>query len=61
MGNIWDKSGKLIGSTHKSGNATNVYDNHNQPLGTVTKTGTYQKSGNKVSSTKDAGLLFGRK
>src|SRR5438874_2455517 len=48
MPKIWDKAGKLIGSIKKSGSAQNTYDEHNQPLGAVTKTGTYDATKTKI-------------
>jgi hypothetical protein len=60
MPNIWDKEGKLIGSVKNVGSGDlNTYDEHGQPLGKVRKQGTYEKNGQKISTTRDAGLTFG--
>lgn len=59
--NIWNASGKLLGSIKKSGQVVNVYDQNNQPAGKVRDTGTYSEVGCKLSSSKVAGLLFTRK
>ena len=62
MANIWDRFGRLIGSVEKSGkDDANTYDSKGQPLGKVTKTGTYEVRGNKISSERDPGLTFGKK
>jgi YD repeat-containing protein len=62
MTNIWDRFGRLIGSVQETGNSgQNTYDEHGQPLGSVRETGTYDKGGRKVSTTRDAGLTFGKK
>jgi YD repeat-containing protein len=58
MANIWDRSGRLIGSVNKLGKDVNTYDDKGQPLGKVRQSGTYENRGNKISSTRDAGLTF---
>src|SRR5271163_653746 len=56
MANIWDRFGRLIGSVERSGNGdADTYDEKGQPLGRVTKLGTYEIRGNKISSERDPG------
>jgi hypothetical protein len=56
---IWDTFGQLIGTVRKfeSGDQ-NSYDQNGQRSGAVRKTGTFDKSGRKISSARDAGLTF---
>jgi len=62
MANIWDSKGRKIGEVKDLGNGDqNTYDHNGQPLGKVRKQGTYDKAGQKISSTKDAGLTFGKR
>jgi hypothetical protein len=56
--NIWGSNGKKLGETRESGNTTRVYDRNGQPSGSVKPTGTYNQSGTKITSTRDAGLLI---
>jgi hypothetical protein len=61
MATIWDSKGRKIGDVKDLGNGDqNIYDHTGQPLGKVRKQGTYDKDGQKISSTRDAGLTFGR-
>lgn len=61
MPNIWDNKGRKIGEVKDLGTRDqNTYDEHGQPLGKVRKQGTYEKNSQKISSTQDAGLTFGR-
>jgi hypothetical protein len=56
---IWDRFGRLIGTTKSLPNGDhNTYDEHGQPLGKVQKLGTFDKNGQKTSSTRDAVLTF---
>jgi YD repeat-containing protein len=56
---IWDAFGRLIGTVKKLENGDqNTYDNQGQRVGSVRKTGTFDKSGRKISSTTDAGLTL---
>ncbi len=58
---IWDSFGRLIGSVKKFDNGDqNSYDQNGQRLGSVRRTGTFDKNGRKISSTQDAGLTFGK-
>ncbi len=58
---VWDRFGRLIGTVKNVGDGDlNTYDREGQPLGKVRKLGTFNKNGRKISSTRDAGLTFGR-
>lgn len=58
MANVWDNSGRLIGSTRTDRDgSTKVYGSSGQPVGSVNKTGTWGNT-SRVSGTKDAGLLW---
>jgi hypothetical protein len=62
MAIIWDSKGRKIGEVKDLGNGDqNTYDHNGQPLGKVRKLGTYGKEGRKISSTRDAGLTFGKR
>ena len=62
MANIWDSKGRKIDEVKDLGNGDqNTYDHNSQPQGKVRKQGTYDKNGQKISTTRDAGLTFGRR
>jgi hypothetical protein len=62
MANVWDRFGRLIGSVNWSDKGdANTYDDKGQPLGKVRTNGTYEARGNKISSTRDPGLTFGKR
>ena len=53
---------RKIGEVKDLGNGDqNTYDHNSQPQGKVRKQGTYDKNGQKISTTRDAGLTFGRR
>jgi hypothetical protein len=62
MASIWDRYGHLIGTVVSSGKDDfNTYGHDGQPLGKVRKLGTFDARGNKISSTRDPGLTFGKR
>ena len=58
---VWDGFGRRIGSvaTLPDGKK-HVYDSNGQPLGKVSRNGTFGVNGNLISRTPMPGLLLGR-
>lgn len=59
MATIWGTNGKKLGEIRE--NNGNVYDANGQPAGRVSKLGTFDKSGRKLTDSQVPGLLLKRK